>query len=81
MATPPICPGSQLPTDRRDSTAMCPKCGVAKPTLSNGRLRTHLVPVKAARCAALAYQKGWPGQCSRNAIKGSRYCRQHGAAA
>jgi len=78
----PICPGSRTATNARGADATCPVCRRVQRTHPSGRLWTHFPP---ARCAALAYQRGnggpaWPGDCSRNAAEGSRYCWQHGGA-
>jgi len=72
----PLCKGTRVLTNFRDAVATCPVCHRVKGTLTNGRIKPHFAP---APCAALVYHKGWPDTCSRTAIEGSRYCRQHAA--
>lgn len=68
------CTGSQATTKRPNDKVACPVCLRVQATRPDGRIVTHSAP---KQCIALVYKKGWPDTCSRNAIAGSRYCRQH----
>jgi hypothetical protein len=79
MATKALCPGSRTMTNFRDAHATCPSCKRVKRTFATGRIVPHYPP---SNCAWLVYPRPTyfpvpPSRCSRKAIEGSRYCRQH----